>query len=185
MDVVGECLGLIGQEGVEGDRAHWRPGPGQENGPFLGLADVERAGVELLEAGPVPDRQHARPLQLALEPGHTMTRKTHWTDEWERRQNYYVSAVATEKRVYAVFSTSDLWGVDKFHGGQAPPERSAAPRLGKLCPCGFAGTATGWPCDKCSHQFCPRCGDCDCQRRDNAQGTRPRPGQLSTSRFST
>ena len=108
---------------------------------------------------------------LTLEPGDTMTRKTHWTDEWERRQDFYVSAVATEKRVYAVFSTSDLWGVDKFHGGQAPPEKSAAPRFGKHCRCGFAGTATGWPCDKCGHQFCPRCGDCDCQRRDNAQGT--------------
>ncbi|HET7477107.1 MAG TPA: ImmA/IrrE family metallo-endopeptidase [Dermatophilaceae bacterium] len=108
---------------------------------------------------------------LSLKPGNTMTRKTHWTDEWERRQDFYVSAAATEKRIYAVFSTSDLWGVDKFHGGQALPQKSAAPRLGKLCRCGFAGTATGWPCNRCGHQFCPRCGDCDCQRRDNAQGT--------------
>lgn len=121
-----------------------------------------------------PWKHRAVPLDhplLTLKPGDTMTRKAHWTDEWERRQDYYVSAVATEKRVYAVFSTSDLWDVDKFHGGQAPPQKSAAPRLGKLCRCGFAGTATGWPCPTCGHQYCPRCGDCDCQRRDNAQET--------------
>lgn len=108
---------------------------------------------------------------LALEPGDTTTRKTHWTDEWERRQDYYVSAVATEKRVYAVFSTSDLWGVDPFHGGQTPPAKSAAPRLGIRCQCGYVGKAMGWPCDKCKRQYCPRCGECDCQRRDRAQGT--------------
>ena len=108
---------------------------------------------------------------LTLEPGDTTTRKTQWTDEWERRQDYYVSAVATEKRIYAVFSTSDLWGVDVFHGGQTTPAKSAAPRLGIRCHCGYIGKALGWPCDRCKRQFCPQCGECDCQRRDRAQGT--------------
>lgn len=121
-----------------------------------------------------PWKQGEVPLDhplLNLEPGTSMMRKLTWTDEWERQQTYYVSAVATEKRVYAVFSVTDLWGVDKFHGGQAPPAKSNAPRRGVRCHCGYTGNATGWPCDTCGHQYCPKCGDCDCQRRDRAQGT--------------
>lgn len=66
---------------------------------------------------------------VSLEPSSGTTSKSYWIDKWERRQEYYLSAVATEKRIYAIFSVSDLWGVDRFHGGQAPPERSSAPRL--------------------------------------------------------
>jgi hypothetical protein len=108
---------------------------------------------------------------LSLEPGATTTSRSYWTDEWDRRQDFYLSAVATEKRIYAVFSPIDLWSVDRFHGGQVPPEKSQAPRTGLRCHCGFVGTATGWPCTTCDQQYCPKCGDCDCQRRDNAQGT--------------
>lgn len=108
---------------------------------------------------------------LALEPGSATTTKTYWTDDWKRRQNYYLSAVATDKRIYAVFSTTDLWSVERFHGGQAAPEKSRAPRTGVRCSCGFTGTATGWPCPTCEKQYCPQCGDCDCQRRYSAQGT--------------
>lgn len=108
---------------------------------------------------------------LALQPGSATTRRSYWADEWNRRQDFYLSAVATEKRVYAVFSTTDLWGVDRFHGGQAIPEKSKAPRTGMRCRCGFTGRATGWPCQTCGKQYCPNCGDCDCQRRDRAQGT--------------
>lgn len=43
---------------------------------------------------------------LNLKPGTSMTRKLTWTDEWERQQTYYVSAVATELRVYVVFSVT-------------------------------------------------------------------------------
>ncbi|MFC8501189.1 ImmA/IrrE family metallo-endopeptidase [Pedococcus sp. NPDC057267] len=107
---------------------------------------------------------------LALQPGDTATRKTFWTDEWKRRQEYYVSAIATEKRLYAVFSTSDLWGVEVFHGGPLPPAKSEAPRLGLRCHCGYVGRAFGWPCATCKRQYCPRCGECDCPRRDRAQG---------------
>lgn len=108
---------------------------------------------------------------IALQAGSSTTRKMRWTDEWERHQEYYVSAVATEKRIYAVFSTSDLWGVEAFHGGQTPPAKSNAPRLGIRCHCGYVGKALGWPCPTCKRQYCPTCGDCDCQRRDRAQGT--------------
>ena len=108
---------------------------------------------------------------LALQAGDTVTRKMYWTDKWERRQEYYVSAIATEKRIYAVFSTSDLWGVEAFHGGQISPAKSNAPRLGIRCHCGYVGKAFGWPCPTCRRQDCPRCGECDCQRRDRAQGT--------------
>lgn len=108
---------------------------------------------------------------LALEPGSTTTGRSSWTDDWKRRQDFYLSAVATEKRIYAVFSTTDLWSVDRFHGGQVPPEKSQAPRTGVRCHCGFTGNATGWPCPTCGKQYCPRCGECDCQRRDRAQGT--------------
>lgn len=107
---------------------------------------------------------------LTLQAGDTAMRKIFWTDEWERRQEYYVSAVATEKRIYAVFSTSDLWGVEVFHGGPASPAKSNAPRLGIRCHCGYVGMAFGWPCATCMRQYCPKCDECDCPRRDRAQG---------------
>lgn len=106
---------------------------------------------------------------LNLEPGSGTTSRQYWVDTWERRQEYYVSAVATEKRVYAVFSVTDLWSVDRFHGGQEPPEKSQAPRLAIRCACGYVGMAYGWSCGTCKRQDCPRCGDCDCARRASAQ----------------
>jgi Zn-dependent peptidase ImmA (M78 family) len=106
---------------------------------------------------------------LSLEPGSGTTSKSYWTDKWGRRQEYYLSAVATEKRIYAILSISDLWGVDRFHGGQAPPEKSNAPRRTVRCACGYSGMAAGWPCETCGHQYCPKCGDCDCARRARAQ----------------
>jgi len=105
---------------------------------------------------------------LNLAPDAPTTGRSYWVDQWDRRQTYYVDAVATQKRIYAIFSVNDLWGVDRFHAGEAPLERSQAPRRVAACACGFGGTFTGWPCDVCGRQFCPRCGDCDCQRRDRA-----------------
>lgn len=107
---------------------------------------------------------------LTLQPGDTVTRKMSWSDQWERSQKYYVSAIATEKRIYAIFSTTDLWRVEVFHGGHAPPAKSNAPRLGLRCHCGYVGRAFGWPCASCKRQYCPRCDECDCPRRDRAQG---------------
>lgn len=106
---------------------------------------------------------------LNLDPGSTMTTKSYWTDTWDRRQDYYLSAVATEKRIYAIFSVLDLWDMDRFHGGQAPPEKSNAPRQAVRCPCGYSGATSGWPCNVCGHQYCPQCGECDCPRRARAQ----------------
>lgn len=106
---------------------------------------------------------------LRLEPGSPITTKSYWTDAWGRRQTYYLSAVATEKRTYAIFSVLDVWGLDRFHGGHAPPDRSNAPRQPFQCACGYVGVATGWPCPECGHQFCPKCGECDCSRRARAQ----------------
>lgn len=110
----------------------------------------------------------AHPL-LNLTPGASTAGKSYWLDQWNRRQDYYFSAVATEKRIYAIFSINDLWGIDRFHGGQAPPDKSSAPRRSFRCACGFSGPVTGWPCEVCDHLYCPKCGDCDCQRRARAQ----------------
>lgn len=98
-----------------------------------------------------------------------ITTKSFWTNNRGQRQTYYLSGVATEKRTYAILSTIDLWGVDRFHGGQVPPERSNAPRNTLRCHCGFNGETTGWPCSECERAYCPRCGECDCPRRDRAQ----------------
>ena len=106
---------------------------------------------------------------LRLAPGASTSGKSYWLDRWNRRQDYYLSAVATEKRIYAIFSINDLWGVDRFHGGQALPAKSNAPRRVIQCKCGFSGAATGWPCPSCGHLYCPDCGDCDCQRRARLQ----------------
>jgi len=113
----------------------------------------------------VPDGHPLRRLQ----PDQSYTMKSYWSNAWGQRQTYYVSAIATEKRTYAVLSVTDLWGVDRFHGGQAPPERSSAPRSTLRCHCSFVGQTTGWPCNVCGRAYCPRCGDCDCTRRDRTQ----------------
>jgi hypothetical protein len=106
---------------------------------------------------------------LGLGPDTPVTMKSFWTDTWGRRQEYYLSAVATEKRIYAVFSISDLWDVDRFHGAEPPPDKSNAPRESLRCACGYVGMTFGWPCEVCKRPYCPECGDCYCQRHARAQ----------------
>jgi len=91
--------------------------------------------------------------------------KSFWATPWGDRQDFYLNAVATEKRVYAVLADADLWGIEVFHANPRSEPLKVRPQATIRCRCGFVGTATGWPCQECLRQFCLACKECDCDRR--------------------
>jgi hypothetical protein len=103
----------------------------------------------------------AHPL-LRLSAGSSTTRLMYWSTPWDARADFYVDAVAEGNRVIAVFSDSDLWGIEPFHPG-LDREFDARPVLTGHC-CDTAFERRGYPCSECGRPFCPQCGDCRCDR---------------------
>ncbi|WP_232661262.1 ImmA/IrrE family metallo-endopeptidase [Pseudonocardia sp. TRM90224] len=102
-----------------------------------------------------------------LQPGASMRTRSFWSPPWaDDRQTLYLDACAGTSRTYALMVVSDLWQLDNLHlhPGEHTPARR--PEGHRRCPCGFLGTVNGYPCPDCNHQFCPRCHECDCRRRD-------------------
>lgn len=99
---------------------------------------------------------------LNLAAGASVARRQAWQTNWGTRAEFYVDAVGDGKRVIAVFSDSDLWGIERFH---APTERDfdSRPLLSGSC-CGTTFERRGYPCPTCRRPFCPNCGDCPCDR---------------------
>jgi hypothetical protein len=99
---------------------------------------------------------------LRLEPGASTARRLAWRTPWGTQADFYVDAVADDQRIIAVFCDSDLWKVEQFH---APIQRDfdARPLLTGSC-CGTTFERRGYPCPNCEQPFCPRCGDCRCER---------------------
>ncbi|MET9001727.1 ImmA/IrrE family metallo-endopeptidase [Amycolatopsis sp. NPDC004169] len=106
-----------------------------------------------------------------LQPGQQLVRKSFWSTPWGTRNTFYLNAAASPKRTYAVLAEIDLWNVDKLHLTGPEHQRIEQPRTTFTCRCGFAGGTTGFPCPDCGKPFCPRCGQCDCQRRQSLTGT--------------
>jgi hypothetical protein len=104
----------------------------------------------------------AHPL-ATLRPGQTMTRKSYWETPWKARQDYYVDAIADDRRVIAVFSDRDLWQAEVLHL-ETPREFDRRPVAEFYC-CGDRQKARGYPCPDCGRQFCPVCKGCLCDRR--------------------
>jgi hypothetical protein len=103
------------------------------------------------------------PLASVRSP-QTFTRKSFWRDQWGRRQEYYVDAVAEDtRRSIAVLSSLDLWGAERLHIDQ-PPEFDRRPTATISC-CGQERPVRGWPCPTCREPYCPKCGVCRCDRQ--------------------
>lgn len=123
---------------------------------------------------PVPT---AHPL-YRIEPGNHLHQRSWWAAPWGERQDYYIDATASARRAYAVMATTDVWGMETFHGGDDIPPPLVRPVSVRACPCGYNGPMRGFPCPNCGTQFCPNCGKCVCDYR-NASAVRCRKCTLS------
>jgi hypothetical protein len=81
------------------------------------------------------------------------------------RREYFMSTATDGGWTVAVFAENNLFEVPGFH----IPEQVAEDRGydGEVtCPCGYSGRTRWWPCAECGQPQCPKCGECDCERRD-------------------
>jgi len=111
----------------------------------------------------VPD---THPLRR-IEPRTHLRTRSWWATPWGERQTFYLDAVATDRRAYAILTVTDVWGIDTFHGGDADPERVTRPSSERKCSCGYHGRMGGFPCPTCGANFCPKCQECLCTARDS------------------
>lgn len=113
---------------------------------------------------PVPQLHSLR----RLRSGEHLRTRSFWSPPWGggERHLLYLDADAGPRRAYAVLAVSDIWRIDAFHPGDLDEPPPVRPEGHRRCRCGFAGSVTGYPCPHCAQPFCPRCGDCDCCRRD-------------------
>jgi hypothetical protein len=99
---------------------------------------------------------------LQLVNGRTMTRRMPWQTPWGAQAEFYVDAVGDGSRVFAVFTSADIWNTERFH---APHDRDfdTRPALSGFC-CGSPFEIRGYNCPDCHSPYCPRCGKCRCQK---------------------
>lgn len=145
--------------------------------PGLGaIAIIDRSSGTVTHASIKPDPDQGWPLVTPwpgqrLGDDHPLLRlrsappnatRLRWRMPWGREAHFYVDALGDDRRVVAVFSDTDLWGVERFH---APDAREFDTRLqldGFCCATRF--TRRGYPCPDCAQPFCPRCELCRCGR---------------------
>ena len=112
-----------------------------------------------------------------LQPGQSARERSWWQTPWGEQQEYYLDAVTGTRRVHAILATQDLWNASRLHL-DAPPTAPGRPAAELHCPCGFHGTARGYPCSECHQPYCPRCRECACPRRRARDLTCQRCGLL-------
>lgn len=106
----------------------------------------------------IPD---AHPLRRDEPPALT---KTWWPKGSNDRRGYYMSTLDIDGYLCAVFAENDLWGIDTLHVDEpAEPDRGNDATI--TCPCGYIGTTRWWPCVDCGVPTCPKCNECECNRR--------------------
>jgi hypothetical protein len=136
-------------EGVTGELTHASIHPDPERGwPTVFPWPGQTAGA-------------GHPLST-LRAGTSLTRRLSWRTQWGSQAEFYVDAASDGRRTFAVFSDKDLWSCETFH---APIERAfdTRPLLRGHC-CGEDFERHGYPCPGCNLPFCPRCGNCRCDR---------------------
>lgn len=119
----------------------------------------------------------ASPL-FRIEPGDHVHQRSWWETPWGERQDYYLDATASARRAYAVIAATDIWQIERFHGGDVTPTKAEPTVTVRRCACGYDGPMSGFPCDSCDKRFCPRCKKCLCDYR-NAAAIRCRRCTLS------
>lgn len=145
--------------------------------PSLGaVIIVDRYAGVVAHASVTPDPEHGWPIVfpwrnqqlpathpfLQLPVGAGSTRRLTWSTAWGTQAEFYVDVVADDKRVFAVFSDSDLWGIEQFHP-DLDRDFDSRPQLTGHC-CGTSFHRRGYPCSNCEQPFCPQCGECRCER---------------------
>lgn len=97
-----------------------------------------------------------------LPNGSTLTRRLTWRTPWGTEADFYVDALAEKNRTIAVFLAHDLWNSEKFHP-EFKRDFDARPLLNGYC-CESPFERRGFPCSLCRQPYCPKCGDCQCER---------------------
>jgi hypothetical protein len=104
------------------------------------------------------------PLKFVTESS-PVRRRTYWATSWNETADFYMDAVsASDRRAIGILCDSDLWGAERFH---APTRRDydERPQQQITC-CGQTRAARGYPCQVCGQVYCPTCGRCRCDRRN-------------------
>jgi len=132
---------------------------------YASVASPEDDGWPL--AYPWPRQEIPAHHRLArLHADETARERSWWATPWGERQDYYLDAITGSRRVHAVLAVRDLWQVARFHADT--PETAGRPARHLDCPCGYHGTARGYPCSDCGQPYCPSCKECQCPRRNGA-----------------
>jgi hypothetical protein len=115
--------------------------------PGLGaIAIIDRYSGTVTHASVKPDPERGWPTVfpwrgqqlteghplLRLAPGSFTTRRLQWRTSWNTQADFYVDAIADDKRVIAVFSGSDLWNAERFPSPHRARLRHPAFALGVL-----------------------------------------------------
>jgi Zn-dependent peptidase ImmA (M78 family) len=118
---------------------------------------------------PYPRRRDPVPAGhplLRLTDGETAAAEAWWPWPDGSRQPFYQSAFRNGHWVYVVHAVNDLWQVTSFHPAPAERPKATVPERRVSCHCGFTGTARGYPCSICNKISCPRCQECECDRKE-------------------
>lgn len=108
-----------------------------------------------------------------LPRGHPVARvhasrecRTFWPYPDGGQRDLYMSAVADDGWVFAIFSDNNIWRVDGGSFVDLGHENRRNDAQIECVSCGFAGITPMWPCEECSIPPCPKCGECDCDREE-------------------
>lgn len=137
---------------------------------------IDRSSGEVTSSSIQPDTEHGWPkvypwrgerlpdghFLASMEPEQALTRRSFWRAPWGARQDYFIDAIADERRIIAVLSGNDIWHVEAM---PVLIDRAYDQRLvDTVFCCGEHLSVRGFPCSKCHQHFCPKCGNCRCTR---------------------
>jgi hypothetical protein len=139
---------------------------------------VERSTFTVSYASLIWDNDDSRPIAYPwngqqVPAGHPLRnlaprahsqQRSWWATKWGERQTYYLDAISGQNRIAAVFAEADLWGTERLHLDEFS-RRPDRPSIPVDCICGYEGEVRTYPHDDCGQPFCPRCGNCGCERK--------------------
>ena len=96
--------------------------------------------------------------------------KAWWPKPSGERRTFYMTTGYVDGYLCAVFAEDDLWGVEKLHFNE-PAEKDRGNDQVIACPCGYRGPTRMHPCPTCGVPECPKCRECECDRRKRREAT--------------
>jgi hypothetical protein len=103
----------------------------------------------------------AHPL-LSIPNGTEAVKRIRWRMPWGDDAEFYANAIGQANTVVAVFAGKDLW-TSEASNLSILREYEDRPLLHLVC-CGQDKWIRGYPCPNCRQPFCPKCGQCKCNR---------------------